>query len=133
MGNISLDIKPWPVHVAAGETITLDGAIDIMQEIEVGSGIELKLTLITAIGNLPIPCLPIGELNIGSCSYDVQHLLDELKGAEGGMEICTTLMAVGQPCDLPLMPGQYAAGDDTIEILLPEIPPVLEPFLKGNI
>ena len=57
--NIALDITPWPAHIAAGATITIDGAIDIMQEIEVGSGIELKLTLITAIGNLPIPCLPV--------------------------------------------------------------------------
>merc|ERR1711872_584536 len=81
--NIALNVQPWPVEIAAGKTITLDGAIDIMQEIEVGSGLNLKLTLITAIGNLPIPCLPIGELNIGSCDYDVQHLLDELKGADG--------------------------------------------------
>ena len=42
-------------------------------------------------------------------------------------------MAEGQDCNLPFMPGQYAAGDDTIEILLPEIPAVLEPFLKGTI
>ena len=75
----------------------------------------------------------IGELNIGSCSYDIQHLLDELKGAEGGEEICKGLMAEGQDCNLPFMPGQYAAGTDKIEILLPEIPSVLQPFLKGTI
>ena len=57
--NIALNVQPWPVEIAAGKTITLDGAIDIMQEIEVGSGLNLKLTLITAIGNLPIPCLPV--------------------------------------------------------------------------
>ena len=42
-------------------------------------------------------------------------------------------MAEGQDCNLPFMPGQYAAGTDKIEILLPEIPAVLEPFLKGTI
>ena len=57
--NISLDITPWPVVVAAGNVISLDGGIDIMQEIEVGSNLNIKLTLITAIGNLPIPCLPV--------------------------------------------------------------------------
>merc|ERR1711971_915026 len=61
--NIVLNITPWPAHIATGETITLDGAIDILQEVEMGSGLDLKLTLVTAIGNLPIPCLPIGELN----------------------------------------------------------------------
>ena len=42
-------------------------------------------------------------------------------------------MAEGQDCNLPFMPGQYAAGTDKIEILLPEIPAVLQPFLKGTI
>ena len=72
-------------------------------------------------------------MNIGSCSYDIQHLLEELKGAVGGEEICQGLMAEGQDCNLPSMPGQYAAGTDVIEILLPEIPAVLQPFLKGTI
>ena len=72
-------------------------------------------------------------MNIGSCRYDIQHLLEVLKGAAGGEEICKGLMAEGQDCNLPFMPGQYAAGTDKIEILLPEIPAVLEPFLKGTI
>ena len=75
----------------------------------------------------------IGNLNIGSCSYDIQHLLEVLKGAAGGEEICKGLMAEGQDCNLPFMAGQYAAGTDVIEILLPEIPAVLQPFLKGTI
>merc|ERR1711997_24016 len=131
--NISLDITPWPVVVAAGNVISLDGGIDIMQGIEVGSNLNIKLTLITAIGNLPIPCLPIGDLHIGSCDYTVQHLLDTLLGADGGQEICDGLMAEGQACALPLMPGSYAKGDEAIIIDLPEIPAILEPFLKGTI
>ena len=91
--------------------------------------------------NVVLPChfnlfskkSQIGELNIGSCDYDVQHLLDELKGADGGEEICNGLMAEGQDCNLPLMPGSYAKGDEAIVITLPDIPPVLEPFLKGTI
>ena len=34
----------------------------IMQEIEVGSTVDIKLTLITAIGNLPVPCLPVSPV-----------------------------------------------------------------------
>ena len=71
-------------------------------------------------------------MNIGSCSYEIQHLLDTLKGAENGEEICTALMAEGQACDLPLMPGTYAPGN-AITIELPEIPAILEPFLKGTV
>ena len=59
--------------------------------------------------------------------------MDELKGAAGGEEICNGLMAEGQDCNLPFMAGDYAAGSEKIDIVLPEIPAVLEPFLKGNI
>merc|ERR1711963_1147511 len=110
-GNIMVEVQPWPVVIATGETLTLDGGLDILQEIEVGSQLELKLTLKTAIGNLPIPCLPIDDLNIGSCTYDVQKLLDDA----AALGVCDMIMAEGQECTLPLMPGSYA------------------PFLKGSI
>ena len=77
--------------------------------------------------------LQVDDLHIGSCSYEIQHLLDVLKGAEGGEEICKSLMAEGQACDLPLKPATYAPGDEAITIELPDIPAVLEPFLKGTI
>ena len=75
----------------------------------------------------------IGDLNIGSCNYDIQHLLDEVKGLDGGEAICTGITPEGQDCNLPLMPGTYAEGDDAIVITLPDIPAVLEPFLKGTV
>ena len=59
--NIVLNVEPWPAHIATGEIITLDGAMDILQEVEMGFSLDLKLTLVTAIGNLPIPCLPVSE------------------------------------------------------------------------
>ena len=43
------------------------------------------------------------------------------------------LMAEGQACSLPLMPGSYAPGSDALEVTIPDIPAALEPFLKGNI
>ena len=42
-------------------------------------------------------------------------------------------MAEGQACDLPLKPATYAPGDEAITIELPDIPAILEPFLKGTI
>ena len=57
--NIVLNVNPWPVHVAANEVISIDGGIDIMQTVEVGSQLKLDLSLQTALGNLPIPCLPV--------------------------------------------------------------------------
>ena len=74
----------------------------------------------------------IGALNIGSCNYDVQHILDEVKGLDGGEEICTGLTPEGQDCNLPMMAGTYAGGDGAIVIALPDIPASLQPFLKGK-
>ena len=59
--NINLDIVPFPVKVETGAMLSIDGGLDIAQEIEVGSMLKLKLTLKTAIGGLPIPCLPVSQ------------------------------------------------------------------------
>ena len=56
-----------------------------------------------------------------------------MKAQEGGEEICNGLMAEGQACALPLMPGKYAPGTESVEITLPDIPAILEPFLKGQV
>ena len=66
--NIVLNVNPWPVHVAANEVISIDGGIDIMQTVEVGSQLKLDLSLQTALGNLPIPCLPVRFLVHIQCS-----------------------------------------------------------------
>ena len=34
---------------------------------------------------------------------------------------------------MPLEAGEYAPGDDVLEVVLPDIPDVLQPFLKGRI
>ena len=68
-------------------------------------------------------------MNIGSCTYPVEQLLSD--AVELG--VCDLLMPEGQACELPLMAGSYAPGDQALEVTLPEIPAVLEPFLKGRI
>lgn len=42
-------------------------------------------------------------------------------------------MAEGQSCAMPLNPGSYAPGNDALEVTIPDIPAILEPFLKGDI
>ena len=75
--NFNLDVQPWPVQIATGKTLTLQGQVDIMQEIEVGSGVDIKLTLITSIGNIPVPCLPVSTVQapifLEPSDYYIKH------------------------------------------------------------
>ena len=58
--DYSLDVTPWPIEVAAGKDITLDGEITIKQIIEEGSTLALKLVgEVPIIGKIPIPCLEV--------------------------------------------------------------------------
>ena len=60
--GIILNVTPWPAHIANGETITLDGQLELLQAVEVGSSLKLSLTLETPLGDLPIPCIPVSYL-----------------------------------------------------------------------
>merc|ERR1711953_1419817 len=84
--DISVNIQPWPVHVATGATLSIDG-----------SELKLDLSLVTALGNLPIPCLPIDGLEIGSCTYPIQRLLDDAQA----LGVCELFLPEGQDCSLP--------------------------------
>merc|ERR1719315_489867 len=95
--GISLDLSPWPFHVAAGEVLSINGQIEVLQAIEVGSSIRLKLVLHTVLGDLTIPCIPLGDLEIGSCTYPAQKLLDDLSQLDGA---CDLIMPEGQDCTL---------------------------------
>ncbi len=66
---------------------------------------------------------------LGSCEYEASKLLTDLEGTG----YCDQLVPEGQACALPLNPGTYAPGDSVIEITLPDIPPILIPFLGGDI
>ena len=58
--DYSLDVTPWPIEVAAGKDITIDGQFSIKQMIEEGSKLALKLTgEVPVIGKIPIPCLEV--------------------------------------------------------------------------
>ena len=59
VSGIALDVTPWPVNLGTGSQITLNGAITLLQAIEVGAMVKLKLTVQTDFGDLPFPCLPV--------------------------------------------------------------------------
>lgn len=62
--NINLDITPFPVHVASGEKISIDAGVDILQAVEVGSQLELDMSVKTILGPLHIPCLDVGQIHL---------------------------------------------------------------------
>merc|ERR1712111_317518 len=70
--GISLNVSPYPVEVAAGKKITIDGEFTLNKEVVAGSKLKLKLKgKVPIVGEIPIPCLPINEnLNLGSCEYE---------------------------------------------------------------
>ena len=96
---ISVDIDPWPIC----ENITLNFQIELLQEIQDGTQLELQLTFITpGLGNLTIPCNTLFDF----CSYDMETLLNETMH-EDDREICNSVMPEGQDCNLPLKNGLY--------------------------
>merc|ERR1711894_426670 len=102
-GDYRLDVTPWPIEVAAGKDVTLDGEITIKQMIEVGSKLAIKLTgEVPVIGKIPIPCLEINpDLHLGSCTYDIGADLLPLLESTGK---CSDFLPEGQACALPLNP-----------------------------
>ena len=63
-GNIVLNILPWPVEISAGAQLSIDGGLDILQVVEVGSQLKLDLKLETPLGALPIPCIPVSKIDV---------------------------------------------------------------------
>merc|ERR1711944_28636 len=125
--DISLNVSPYPVKVAEGESITIDGQFTLKQTVVTGSKLKLKLKGKTTFGLLPIPCLPINEnLELGSCEYDLDKIVADL-AASGA---CEQFLPEGQECSLPLNPGVYAGGDEPLVLTLPAIPDILIPILQ---
>ena len=60
--GISLNVSPYPVEVAAGKKITIDGEFTLNKEVVVGSKLKLKLKgKVPIVGEIPIPCLPVSD------------------------------------------------------------------------
>jgi len=109
LGAATVDVTPYPIHVASGTTLTITANIDVIKAIEVGSVVSLKLTL-KGIVDIPIPCLELGDLAlpIGSCEYDGEILLNTVS-------ICPDHCPPGQENSLPLNPGNF--GGKSVKII----------------
>merc|ERR1711942_109009 len=127
---VSLDVitvEPFPIIVSNGAMITLQIQVTLNEEVPVGSQVHLDLKLEGLI-SIPIPCLEIGGLHIGSCTYDA----DELLGIASDF-LCPDYVPEGQECKLPLSPGTYGGGEPLTLGPIEDIPDALTPFLKGTI
>lgn len=73
--NIQVDVQPWPVHIAAGASLSLDGGVDILQTVEDGSRVALEMELKTVLGPLKIPCLEVHNLNLVNIEFSEHNVL----------------------------------------------------------
>merc|ERR1712212_1123887 len=62
----ALAVEPFPIVIATGETITLTVEITLNEVVPVGAQVSLKIKKEGLIP-IPIPCLTIDGLHIGSC------------------------------------------------------------------
>merc|ERR1711973_305924 len=93
VGSIdAADVQPFPVEVKTGASVTISATVtlNIVKE---------------GIVDLPIPCLEIEGLHVGSCSYDADYLLTKFSDF-----LCPAHVPDGQACATPLNPGTYG-GD----------------------
>merc|ERR1712244_64130 len=117
LDNIS--VEPFPLVIATGADITLNVPVPA------GATVSLKIHREGLIP-IPIPCLPIGDISIGSCTYDGDELL-----AGASDFLCPTYVPEGQECSLPLNPGSYGSAD-SLTVTLPEIPGILVDLLASG-
>merc|ERR1712013_507455 len=114
-----------PLDIAPGETIPLNVQIPLNEPIPAGATVSLKIKREGLIP-IPIPCLPIGDISIGSCDYDGDELL-----ASASDFLCPTYVPDGQDCMLPLNPGFYGSAE-SLTLTLPEIPGILVDLLAAG-
>merc|ERR1712168_1714566 len=109
----AVDVQPFPVEVKTGATVTISATVtlNIVKE---------------GLVDLPIPCLEIDGLHIGSCSYDADYLITKFSDF-----LCPAHVPDGQACATPLNPGTYG-GDPPIEVVIPEIPDLIAGFLASG-
>merc|ERR1712223_1341822 len=68
------DVQPFPVEVKTGATVTISATLSLT----VPAGAKVTLDIVKeGIVDLPIPCLEIEGLHVGSCEYEADYLLDK--------------------------------------------------------
>merc|ERR1712142_358696 len=96
-------------------------------------GAQVKIDVQLVKEGVPIPCLPIPgvPVKIGSCSYDVQTLLDFVPA-----DLCSQFAPAGEDCKLPLMAGKYGDRDPNgaaVIDITDDIPALIKTIINGDI
>merc|ERR1711942_344700 len=126
VGSIdAADVQPFPVEVKTGATVTISATLTLSAVVQTGSTVSLNIVK-EGIVDLPIPCLEIDGLHIGSCSYDADYLLTKFSDF-----LCPAHVPDGQACATPLNPGTYGGGDPIV-VEIPEIPDIIAGFLGSG-
>jgi len=126
VGSIdNADVQPFPVEIKTGASVTISATLTLAAEVPVGATVSLNI-IKEGIVDLPIPCLEIEGLHIGSCTYDADYLLTKFSDF-----LCPAHVPDGQTCATPLMPGTYG-GDPPVTVEIPEIPDLIAGFLASG-
>jgi len=115
-------IHPFPIPLVTGTVLEVTVGFNLMEECPVGTTVKLSMTLLGLV-EIPIPCLAIDDISLGSCEYGIDDLL-----AAGADLLCPTVPA-GQECHLPLHPGIYGGF---IQFTFPEINPIIGDLLAAG-
>merc|ERR1712165_60187 len=121
-----LSVMPDPLELHTGASVTISATLTLNEIVQTGSQVELSISKNFLGVPVPIPCLEINGLNIGSCKYDADHLLTEFADF-----LCPAHFPDGQACATPLNPGTYGGGDP-IMVEVPEIPDIIAGFLGSG-
>ena len=126
VGSIdAIDVQPFPVEIKTGSTVTISATLSLLAEVPAGAKVALNIVK-EGIVDLPLPCLEIDGLHVGSCEYTADYLLEKFSGF-----LCPDHVPAGQTCATPLMPGTYG-GDPPITMEIPEIPEIIASLLASG-
>ncbi|XP_074662414.1 uncharacterized protein LOC141914960 [Tubulanus polymorphus] len=117
-----LSLTP-PVPTFPGEAY-LAYTADVKKDI-IDAKLELSIKKKAFFLWIPIPCVSIGEIPLGSCSYDICDTI-----THHGNIICPILAEMSIPCSCPLVTGQYKA--DRAVVRLPKVPTGLGFLTSGT-
>merc|ERR1711878_85202 len=96
-----IDVQPFPVEIKTGATVTISATLTLAATVPAGAKVALNIVK-EGVVDLPIPCLEIEGLHIGSCEYEADYLLEKFSEF-----MCPAHVPEGQTCATPLMPGSY--------------------------
>jgi len=117
-------ITPYPVVIATGATINIELIVDLMEVVPEGAKVKLDVVK-KGLLDIPLPCIEVDGLHLGSCEYEGQTLLDE-----GAAFLCPDFFPEGQGCTLPLNPGKY--GGAAPPLTIPELPDIIVDLLGSG-